>query len=43
MSNIFIHDISINYIKYNFYEFINLYCVKDKTSFILFNKEIYIK
>ena len=43
MSNIFIYDISINYIKYNFYEFINLYCIKDKSNFSLFNKEIYKK
>jgi hypothetical protein len=43
MSNIFIYDISINYLKYNFYEFLNLYCIKDKSNFILFNKEIYKK
>lgn len=43
MSNIFINDISINYVKDKFYELLNLYCIKDNSNYILLNKEIYKK
>ena len=42
MNNIFINDISLNKINKYFYDFLNLYCIKD-TNYLCINKEIYKK
>jgi len=42
MTNIFINDISLNLINNYFYNFLNLYCIKEN-NYLCINKEIYKK